>query len=137
MLAGLSAGGAIIFWKRHFLQALTLGDEVAQTLGHDPVTNTRWVLIACAVLVGVSVAVAGAVSFVGLIIPHLLRRFVGSEPRRLLLPSMIGGALLVAISDVVIRTVPYAYDFKLGVITALIGAPFFVWIVLRERNRWL
>lgn len=137
MLVGLSVGGAIIFWKRHFLQALTLGDEVAQTLGHDPVTNTRWVLIACAILVGVSVAVAGAVSFVGLIIPHLLRRFVGSEPRRLLLPSMMGGALLVAISDVVIRTVPYAYDFKLGVITALIGAPFFVWIVLRERNRWL
>jgi len=137
MATALVAGLFVIYRRRQFLQSLTLGDDVAQTLGFNPVTQTRWIIVGCALLVGTAVAVAGAVSFVGLIVPHLLRRFVGSEPKRLLIPSMLGGALIVAVADLLIRTVTYAHSFKLGVVTALIGAPFFIWIVLKERSQWL
>jgi iron complex transport system permease protein len=91
----------------------------------------RMVTIGVALSVGASVAVTGAIAFVGLIVPHLCRSLVGHQPSRLLIPSAIGGALLVSIADVAVRLVPSGAELMLGVFTALIGVPFFLWLVFR------
>ena len=116
------------------LDALTLGEETAQTLGFD----LRWVrlrLIAGAALsVGAAVAVSGAIGFVGLVVPHLLRPLVGHQPRRLLLPSAFGAAMLVLGADIGVRLIRIGPELQLGVLTALIGAPFFLALVLKLRR---
>ena len=83
--------------------------------------------------VGAATAVAGTIGFVGLVVPHLLRPFVGAEPGRLLAASALGGAILVLTADVVLRLLAPVGDLRLGVLTALIGAPFFLWLVIRTR----
>ena len=88
-----------------------------------------------ALAVGASVAVTGAIAFVGLIVPHLCRPFVGHMPSRLLWPSAIGGALLVSIADTVVRLVPSGPELMLGVFTSLIGVPFFIVLILLRRDR--
>lgn len=116
------------------LDALTLGEETAASLGFDP-RRTQWLVIGgTALAVGAAVAVTGVVGFVGLVIPHLLRRFVGHHPSRLLLPSFLGGALLATLADCAIRLMPPGPELKLGVVTALLGAPFFLHLVLRMRS---
>ena len=81
-----------------------------------------------------AVAVAGAISFVGLVAPHLVRRFYGSDPARVLLPSALAGAALLIASDIAVRLVPGAVEIKIGVVTALIGVPFFLAMIFRERR---
>jgi iron complex transport system permease protein len=115
------------------LDALTLGEETAASLGFDP-RRTQWLVIAgTALAVGAAVAVTGVVGFVGLVVPHLLRGRVGHFPSRLLLPSFFGGAALAALADVVIRLMPPGPELKLGVVTALLGAPFFLHLIMRAR----
>ena len=95
----------------------------------------RFRLIAgTALCVGAAVAVSGAVGFVGLVVPHLLRPFVGHQPGRLLLPSALGGAVLVVLADIVVRLLSAGVEVRLGVVTALVGAPFFLWLVLGTRR---
>lgn len=84
--------------------------------------------------VGAAVAVSGGIAFVGLVVPHLLRPLVGHQPSRLLLASAIGGAALLLAADIVVRLLPAGPELKLGVVTALIGAPFFLFLVLRTRR---
>ena len=116
------------------LDALTLGEETAESLGFD-LGRVRLRLIAGAALaVGSAVAVSGAIGFVGLVVPHLLRPFVGHQPSRLLLPSALGGAALVLAADVAVRLIRSGPELQLGVLTALIGAPFFLVLVLRLRR---
>jgi iron complex transport system permease protein len=116
------------------LDALTLGEDVAQSLGYDPRT-TQWLVIGgTALAIGAAVAVTGVVGFVGLVVPHVLRRAVGFHPSRLLLPSFLGGAVLTVAADLVIRLMPPGPELKLGVVTALLGAPFFLHLVLRARR---
>jgi iron complex transport system permease protein len=88
-----------------------------------------------ALAVGAAVAVSGVVAFVGLIVPHLLRPWVGYQPSRLLGPSFLAGALLTLAADIVVRLMPPGPELKLGVVTALIGAPFFLHLVLSSRGR--
>ncbi len=115
------------------LDALTLGEETAASLGFAP-TRTQWLVVGgTALAVGAAVAVTGVVGFVGLVVPHLLRARVGHEPSRLLLPSFFGGALLTLAADIVVRLMPPGPELKLGVVTALVGAPFFLYLVLRTR----
>lgn len=116
------------------LEALSLGEEVAQNLGVDPQYLRFRVIAGCALAVGAATAVAGAIGFVGLIIPHLLRPSVGERPGALLVPSMFGGAALVLFADVALRLLSPFGDLRLGVLTALIGAPFFLWLVLTKRE---
>ncbi len=119
------------------LDALSLGEEAAISLG-VPLARLRGQLVlGTALAVGASVAVVGAVGFVGLVVPHLLRPLVGHQPSRLLLPSALGGAVLVLAADIAIRTIPLGAELKLGVVTALLGAPFFLWLVLRLREEAL
>ncbi len=117
------------------LDALTLGEDTASSLGFDP-KRTQWLVIGgTALAVGGAVSVTGVVGFVGLVVPHLLRRSVGQHPSRLLLPSFLGGALLTTLADVAIRLLPPGPELKLGVVTALLGAPFFLHLVMRSPAR--
>jgi iron complex transport system permease protein len=116
------------------LDALSLGEAAAQNLGVDP-TRLRWVVVSgTALSVGAATAVCGAISFVGLMVPHLLRPLTSGEPGQLLLPSFLGGAVLVLLADVALRILSPMGDLRLGVLTALIGAPFFLWLVLSRRS---
>jgi iron complex transport system permease protein len=116
------------------LDALTLGEQTAASLGFDP-RRTQWLVIGgTALAVGGAVAVAGVVGFIGLVVPHLLRSAVGHHPSRLLLPSFLGGALLATLADTAIRLMPPGPELKLGVVTALLGAPFFLRLVLQPRT---
>ena len=115
------------------LDALTLGEDTAFSLGFDPKRTQALVIGGTALAVGGAVAVTGDVGFVGLVVPHLLRGRVGHHPSRLLVPSFLGGAALVAIADIAIRLMPPGPELKLGVVTALLGAPFFLHMILRAR----
>ncbi len=116
------------------LDALTLGEDVAASMGVRLV-RLRWVLVAgTAAAVGASVAVAGAIGFVGLVVPHILRPFVGGRPSRLLWASSLGGAAMVLAADIAVRLVAPDQDLKLGVLTAIVGAPFFLHLVWRMRG---
>jgi iron complex transport system permease protein len=117
------------------LDALTLGEETAASLGFDP-HRTQWLVIGgTALAVGAAVAVAGVVGFVGLVVPHLLRPVVGHHPSRLLVPSFFGGAALTLVADIAIRLAPPGPELKLGVVTALVGAPFFLHLIMSRRDR--
>lgn len=115
-------------------RALTLGEDAASSLGVDVERTRIWVVIGVALGVGAAVSVAGAISFVGLVAPHLVRRFYGSDPARVLLPSALAGAALLLLSDIIVRLVPGAIEIKIGVVTALIGVPFFLAMIFRERS---
>jgi iron complex transport system permease protein len=128
------AGSAVVLTAGRYLDALSLGEDTATTLGFNP-ARWRWTVIggvACAV--GAAVSVSGNISFVGLVVPHLLRPLVGHQPRRLLWLSALGGALLVVLADVLVQAVSGRVELKLGVITALIGGPFFLYLILRTRS---
>jgi iron complex transport system permease protein len=117
------------------LDALALGEPAAASLGVDLRALRLRVVAGVGIGVGAAVAVTGVVSFVGLIVPHLLRPFVGESPSRLLLPSALGGAALVLVADSLVRLVPGAQELKLGIAMALLGAPFFLALMWRERAR--
>jgi len=116
------------------LDALILGEEAAHSLGINVHGIRRRVVLGVALATGAATAAAGAVSFVGLVVPHLLRPFYGYEPARLIWPSALGAAALVTAADVVVRLISPDEKLPLGVLTALIGAPFFVWLILRMRR---
>ncbi|MBN1237867.1 MAG: iron ABC transporter permease [Gammaproteobacteria bacterium] len=126
-------GWALVASAARGLDALTLGEETAQSLGFPP-QRTQWLVIGgTALAVGAAVAVTGVVGFVGLVVPHLLRPWVGQHPRRLLAPSFVAGAVLTLAADVAIRLMPPGPELKLGVVTALLGAPFFLHLIMRPR----
>jgi iron complex transport system permease protein len=127
------AGAALLLGTGRDLDALTLGEEAAQNLGVDLARLRARIIAGAALAVGAATAVSGAIGFVGLVVPHLLRPFVGQEPAHLLWPSAAGGAALVLAADVALRLVAPAGDVRLGVLTALLGAPFFLWLVLKTR----
>ena len=128
------AGCGLLAATGRDLDALTLGEAAAQNLGVD-LGRLRLVVVAgTAIAVGAATAVCGAISFVGLMVPHLLRPLTSGEPSRLLLPSFLGGAALVLLADVGLRLLSPMGDLRLGVLTALIGAPFFLWLVLSKRS---
>ncbi len=117
------------------LDALTLGEDTAASQGFAP-PRTQWLVIGgTALAVGGADAVTGVVGCVGLVVPHLLRRAVGQHPSRLLLPSFLGGALLTTPADLGVRMLPPGPELKLGVLTALLGAPFFLQLVMRSSAR--
>jgi iron complex transport system permease protein len=128
------AGSALLLTQARALDALTLGEAVAQSLGVDLRRLQLLLAVALALIVGGSVAVTGIVGFVGLIVPHMLRPIFGAQPSRLLIPSALGGALLVLVADSLVRLVPGAGELRLGVAMALIGAPFFFALLVRYRR---
>lgn len=116
------------------LRALTLGEEAAAGVGVDLPRARVWVVLGCGIATGASVALAGAVGFVGIVAAHLVRPLVGHDPARTLAPAALAGALLLTLADIAIRLIPTGQELKLGVVVALIGAPAFVIIAARKRS---
>ena len=134
--APLTAAGLVILAAtRRSLDALTLGDMAARSLGLDP-RRLQWLIIAgIGLTVGASVAVAGIIGFVGLIVPHLVRPLTDRRPSSLLLPSALAGALLLLVADCLCRILPLAGgELRLGIALGLLGAPFFLHLLLRMRE---
>ncbi len=130
----MATGWALLLASSRGLDALTLGEESAHSLGIN-LQSVRWlVILGAALSVGAATAVSGVIGFVGLIVPHLLRPWVGHHPGRLLPASALGGALLLLCADVGVRLITPGTELKLGVLTALIGAPFFLWLILHTRR---
>ncbi len=132
------AGCGLIFLTGRALDALTLGEAAAAGLGVS-LRGLRVLLVAAVALsAGASVAVSGVIGFVGLIVPHLLRPHVGARPSALLRPSLIGGAILLLAADTAVRLAPTPAELKLGVAMAVIGAPFFLLVLVwgGVQGRW-
>lgn len=117
------------------LDSLALGEEVAQSLGHDVERIRLWIVCLTALGVGACVAVCGAVGFIGLVAPVFARRLTAGHPGRAILPAALIGGLLLVGADLISRAAPLGRMLPLGVITALLGAPFFLWLVAHMRWR--
>ncbi|AMS44657.1 FecCD family ABC transporter permease [Aminobacter aminovorans] len=128
-------GWAMLAALGRALDALTLGNETAASMGIDMRRVQLLAVFGTAASVGAATAVSGAIGFVGLVIPHMLRPLVGARPSRLLPASALGGACMLLAADILVRLVAPGRDLKLGVLTAIIGAPFFLWLVYRTRRK--
>jgi iron complex transport system permease protein len=127
--------GAILLWsQRNAFRALSLGEEAAQSLGVNVARLRLAVILGTALGVGGAVAVTGTIGFIGLVAPHLMRPLIGHDPARLLLPSALTGAALLLAADIAVRIIPSSSDIKVGVLTSIIGVPFFLYLIMRERR---
>jgi iron complex transport system permease protein len=130
----LGAGVAAWLWGRS-LDLMLSGEEEAASLGVDVVAVRRWIVVWTALLTGAAVSLGGNLGFVGLVVPHVLRSFVGASHRRLLPASALAGGIFVVACDIVSRAIPARADVPLGVITGLVGAPVFLFLLLRMRRQ--
>lgn len=131
----VAAGGmAALLWAARSLDALTLGDAAARSMGVN-MARLQWlIVIGVGLTVGSSVAVAGIIGFVGLVVPHLVRPLVGHEPSALLIPSALAGALLVVVADCLVRILPSTSEVRLGIAMACLGTPFFMLLLFKMRR---
>jgi iron complex transport system permease protein len=127
-------GCAMLLFTARGIDALALGEAQAQSLG----VNLRGLYVLAvfgtALAVGAATAVTGVVGFIGLVAPHLVRPLMGHQPSRILLPAALSGALLLLFADVATRVLHVGTEMRLGVLTSLIGTPFFFWLVVRLRK---
>ena len=130
----MAFGWLSMLYCGRFLNALTLGEETAVSMGFDVARMRLLLVVGVTASVGAAVSVAGNIGFIGLVVPHLLRPFVGFEPRRLLAASMVAGAILLLVADIAVQLLSDSREMKLGVITSLVGAPFFLFLILKSRN---
>jgi len=134
VLPFVGVGIAILLTLARGLDALTLGEDAAQTLGMNLNRLRLFLVIGTASIIGGATAVAGAIGFIGLVVPHILRPFVGGQPSRLLWASGLGGAVMLQLADIAVRVILPARDLKLGVVTALVGAPLFLHLIYKTRK---
>ena len=127
-------GWIMIFFSRNFLNALSLGEETAISLGFNISMQRTLLVIGVACSVGAAVSISGNIGFIGLVVPHLLRPLVGHEPGRLLPLSAIGGGILLLAADCTVQLISTGQELKLGVVTAMVGGPFFLLLIYRMRN---
>ena len=127
-------GAALLFYTGRALDTLALGEAQAQSLGIDVRRTRLLILFGVALGVGAATAVAGVIGFVGLVAPHLVRPLTGYQPGRALLPAALVGAIFVTLADIATRTIHIGPEIKLGVFISMIGAPFFLWLVLHLRK---
>src|SRR6201747_53259 len=130
----IAAGAIILMSQRNAFRALTLGEETAQSLGIDVGRLRLAVIMGVALGAGGGVAVAGTIGFIGLVAPHLMRPLIGHDPTRLLVPSALTGSALLLGADIAVRIIPSSSDIKVGVLTSIIGVPFFLYLIMRERR---
>ena len=130
----LASGLALLMLARRSLSALTLGEEAAAGVGVDLNRVRRLVVVGAGLATGASVSIAGAIGFVGIVAPHLVRPLVAHDPARTLVPSALLAGVILVVADVGVRVAPTDTELRLGVVAALIGAPVFVWIAARQRR---
>ncbi|ACQ68697.1 iron ABC transporter [Candidatus Williamhamiltonella defendens] len=123
---------AITLFQANKLNLLQLGDEEAHYLGVDVARTKRKLLLLSALLVGVSVSITGVIGFIGLVVPHLVRIHLSSDHRWLLPGAALGGACLLITADTLARTIVAPAEMPVGLITSLIGAPYFFWLILKQ-----
>lgn len=134
LLPATLAGWLLIAGTGRSLNALTLGEDTAFSMGVN-VVRLRWrIFLAISLAIGAAVSITGAIGFVGLVVPHMLRPLAGYEPERLLPLSALGGAALLLAADIVVRLFPASVDIKIGVITSMVGAPFFLYLIVKTRR---
>ena len=130
----MAIGALLLLTTGRALDALTLGENGAKSLGVD-LFRLQWLIVlGVGLSVGASVAVSGVVGFVGLIVPHIIRSFYGEQPSRILVPSALGGAILTLTADSLVRLIPGPGEMRLGIAMAVLGAPFFLLLLLRYRK---
>jgi iron complex transport system permease protein len=135
ILPYLAIGLGILLLSGHALNLLQFGDDQAQQLGLS-VTRTRaFILLAASLVTAAAVSFSGIIGFIGLIVPHIMRLWFGADYRRLLPLSLFGGAAALVLSDVLARVVIAPQELPVGIVTALFGAPFFLWILRRTKNQ--
>jgi len=127
------AGLIILLTQAGSINLLTLGDDTAQTLGLDVERVKRRVFIACALLVAAGVSLCGPIGFLGIIVPHIVRLLLGYDYRIILPVSVIGGGIFLVIADTLARTVISPVEIPVGIITALCGGPYFIYLMRRKR----
>ena len=127
-------GLALLAAARRSLSALTLGEEAAAGVGVDLGRTRRLVVVGAGLATGASVSIAGAIGFVGIVAPHLVRPLVAHDPARTLVPAALLAGLILVVADVGVRLAPTDTELRLGVVAALIGAPVFAWIAARRRR---
>jgi iron complex transport system permease protein len=127
-------GSVMLLFTARALDALALGEAQAQSLGVNLPRLYSLAVFGTAAAIGGATAVTGVIGFIGLVAPHLVRPLVGHQPSRVLLPAALCGALLLLIADVATRLIHVGVELKLGVLTSLIGTPFFFWLVVRLRK---
>ena len=137
ILAPTLLGWWLMLRGRRDLDVLSLGEDTAQSLGVNLQKLNQKIILGVALAVGSAVSVSGGIGFVGLVVPHLLRPYVGYQPGRLLISSALGGAILLLAADIVVRLLPTQQELKIGVLTALLGAPFFLHLILKSRREWV
>ena len=130
----IAAGIALMYYARRGLWALTLGEEAAAGIGLDLRRQRLLIVAGAGLATGGAVALAGAIGFIGIVAPHIVRPLVGHDPGRSLLPSALLAGLILTLADIGVRLLPTATELKLGVVAAIIGAPAFVWIAMRRRS---
>ena len=128
------SGAAILIASRRGLSALTLGEEAANGIGLNLRNQRVLTVLGAGLATGGSVALAGAIGFVGIIAPHIVRPFVSHDPARSLIPSALLAGLILVLADIGVRVLPTSSELKLGVVAALIGAPAFIWIAMRRQT---
>jgi len=134
VLPFLIAGAATLLVTSRGLSALTLGEEAAAGVGLNLRRQRILTVLGAGITTGASVALAGAIGFVGIVAPHIVRPFVGYDPARTLVPSALLSGLILVIADIGVRVAPTTNELKLGVVAALIGAPAFAWIAMQRRT---
>lgn len=130
----IAVGAVLLFATARSLDAFALGEVQAKSLGVDIDRTRLFVLGGAALAVGAATSVTGAVGFVGLIAPHLVRPFVGHQPGRTLLPAALVGAALLLCADIAARLIHVNAEIRLGVLTSVIGLPFFFWLVMKMKR---
>ena len=135
ILPYLIIGLGILIIRGHALNLLQFGDDQAQQLGLNVTRIKTILLIAASLATAAAVAFSGIIGFIGLIVPHLIRLWLGPDYRRLLPLSILGGASALLVSDILARIVLAPQEIPVGIITALVGAPFFLWVLRRAKNQ--
>ena len=130
----LGLGFGILYASRRGLSALTLGEDAASSLGVNLRKQRILVVLGAGLATGASVALAGAIGFVGIVAPHVVRPFVRHDPARTLIPSALLAGVFLVLADIGVRLLPSQTELKLGVVAALIGAPAFIWIAMQRRG---
>ena len=123
-----------VWWMASHLNLLQLGDEEAHYLGVNVRALQRWLLLCSAVLVAAAVAISGVIGFIGLVVPHLMRLWLGPDHRGLIPGSLLAGAILLLLADTLARTVAAPAEMPVGLLTSLLGAPWFLRLVFRREN---
>lgn len=124
----------LLLRRAHALDLLALGEDVAASLGHRPRRLAREIVGLSAIAVGVFVAVAGAIGFVGLVAPVLARRMTGGHPGRAMVPAALIGAILLTLADLAVRSIPLDRPLPIGIVTALFGTPLFLYLIVTMRR---